>query len=210
MSWASRAANNLLPLSRERDSLVKALHEWRYTGNFNDLEAPIEECELCDHPEIRYQFEIKNQLTGSSLLVGSECIHRFNIAATDEEGHTLDREATHQKVERDRRHLIEEARKRRVIRALVALAHLDTDFKILSFVDYFQTRGAFTPKQLVLLLWRLSKLGVDHNPRDFKLTIKRKREKAQLELLEEWQLEKLQPCLSESQKVYLKKHEDNS
>src|ERR1043165_5380424 len=114
MSWASRVSENLLPLSKERDDLALALHEWRYAGNFNDLEAPEADCELCDHPEIRYQFEICNVHTGHTLLVGSECIHRFGIAATDEEGRTLDETETRKKVEKDRRKLIEDARKRRV------------------------------------------------------------------------------------------------
>lgn len=86
MSWAERAAANLLPLSKEKSDLANALREWRYTGDFHDLEAPIENCQLCDHPDIRYQFEIRNLLTGNTLLIGSECINRFGIAATDEEG----------------------------------------------------------------------------------------------------------------------------
>lgn len=203
MSWASRAASNLLPLSREHSNLGRALTEWRYTGNFNDLEVPSANCELCDHPDIRYQFEIQNLHTAEALLIGSECIHRFGIAATDEEGRTLSASDTRKKVEKDRRKLVEAARKRRVINALVALAHVDTDFNIASFVDYLQTRGAFTPKQLTIVLWRLSKFAISHDPRDFKLTIRRDREKAQLSSLPDWQIEKLLPCLSESQRVYL-------
>ena len=38
MSWASHAAANLLPLSRQQYDLRAALTEWRYTGNFHDLE----------------------------------------------------------------------------------------------------------------------------------------------------------------------------
>ena len=89
MSWASRAAANLLPLSRERRDLAQALKEWRYAGNYHDLETPSADCELCDHPNIRYQFEIQNLFTDEALLIGSECINRFGIAATDEEGRTL-------------------------------------------------------------------------------------------------------------------------
>ncbi len=203
MSWASRAAENLLPLSREQESLAQALREWRYTGEFHDLEAPVEDCELCDHPDIRYQFEIRNLHTAEALLIGSECIHRFGIAATDEEGRTLDAAGTRKKVERDRRKLIEEARKRRVIKALVALAHADTEFEIGSFIDYLQKRGSFTPKQLVTIFWRLERFGIDHDPRDYKFTIRRDREKGQLLALQDWQLQRLSPCFSDSQRTYL-------
>jgi len=203
MSWASRAADNLLPLSREQHDLALALREWRYTGEFHDLEAPIENCQLCDHPEIRYQFEIRNLHTAHALLIGSECIHRFGIAATDEEGRALDAIDTRRVVDRDRRKLIEDARKRRVVTALVALAHVDREFNITSFLDYLQKRGAFTPKQLGIVLWRLAKHGVAHDPRDFKLTIRRDREKAQLLSMEDWQLRRIASCLSDSQKTYL-------
>jgi hypothetical protein len=205
MSWASRAAANLLPLSRERCDLAQALKEWRYAGNYHDLETPSADCELCDHPDIRYQFEVQNLFTDAALLIGSECINRFGIAATDEEGRTLDAAGTRRKVGQDRRKLVEDARHRRVVSALVALAHKDQEFDIRSFVDYLQTRGAFTPKQLSIVLWRLSKFRVNHNPKDFKLTIKRNREKAQLRSLKDWELARVRPCLSDSQRAFLER-----
>jgi hypothetical protein len=203
MSWASRAAANLFPLSQERSDLTGALREWRYTGTYHDLEVPSADCELCDHPEIRYQFEIGNLHTGSTLLIGSECIHRFGIVATDEDGTALTTSETRKKVLKDRRRLIEEARRRRVVKTLVALAHADKEFNILSFVAYLQERGAFTPKQLSILFWRMTKYQIRFEPRDFKLTIRRDREKAQLAALPDWQLRRLLPCLSNSQQSYL-------
>lgn len=208
MSWAERAAANLLPLSREKSDLARALREWRYTGDFHDLEAPIEICQLCDHPDIRYQFEIKNLVTGRSLLIGSECINRFGIAATDAEGRTLSADDSRKKVSHDRRSLIEQARARRVITALVALAHADNAFNISSFIDYLQDRGAFTPKQLSTLLWRLSKFAIPYNPKDFRLTIRRNREKAQLRELKDWERRRIEPCLSDAQRSYLARVEN--
>lgn len=205
MSWASRAAKNLLPLSREKSDLARALDEWRYTGEFHDLEEPRETCQLCDHPDIRYQFEIENEHTSEALLIGSECIHRFGIVAIDEHGQKLDADATRKKVDKDRRKLIEEARKRRVIRALVELAHADEgEFDIASFINYLQDRGAFTPSQLALLAWRLKVRGIAHDPRDFKMIIRRGREKQQLLDFEDWKLARLVPYMSESQLEFLR------
>lgn len=203
MSWASRAAANLLPVSREQHDLARALKEWRYTGEFFDLDTPSADCELCDHPDIRYQFQIRNLFTGEPLLIGSECINRFGITATDEEGRTLDAEGTRKKVASDRHKLIEDARRRRVIAALVALAHTDQEFDIRSFIDYLQDRGAFTPKQLSLLLWRLDRKGVPHEPKDFRLSIRRNREKSQLLALKDFELERMKPCLTSIQRNYL-------
>lgn len=203
MTWAQRAARNILPLSRERSDLAAALREWRYEGGFQDLEAPDADCELCDHPDIRYQFEIRNRFTDARLQIGSECVNRFGISATGEDGVDLDAAGTKKKVSRDRRALVEAARKRRVINALVALSHADPDFNITSFIDYLQDRGAFTPKQLATLLWRFQKLSVPFEVRDFKLTIRRDREKQQLIEMQEWQLERLVPVMSPAQKRFL-------
>lgn len=205
MTWAARAAANLLPLSREQANLAIALREWRYTGDFHDLETPAADCELCDHPDIRYQFEIRNLHTGEVLLIGSECINRFGIVATDEEGRALDAAATRKKVARDRRRLVDDARKKRVVSSLVALAHVDTEFDIASFVNYLQTREAFTPKQVATLFWRLDKHRIKYNPRDYKLTIRRNREKAQLVELPDWQFNRVLPCLSPSQREFVDK-----
>ena len=205
MSWASRAAANLLPLSREKSDLAPALREWRYTGDYNDLEAPAADCELCDHPDIRYQFEIQNLHTGKTLLIGSECIHRIRYRRDRRRRADARRGRHPQEGGKDRRRLIEDARKRRVVKALVALAHADKEFEILSFVDYLQSRGAFTPKQFSILFWRLDKHRIRYDARDFKLTIRRDREKAQLVELADWQLQRLTPCLSESQRSYLAK-----
>jgi hypothetical protein len=203
MTWAQRAARNLLPLSRERFDLAAALKEWRYEGDFHDLETPSADCELCDHPDIRYQFEIRNGFTDSRLLIGSECINRFGIRATDDSGEELDADGTRKKVSRDRRSLVEAARKRREITSLVALVGADPEFKILSFIDYLQDRGAFTPKQLSFLLWRFEAKGIAFDIRDFKVTIRRNREKDQLLEMSEWQLQKLLPAMSVTQKQFL-------
>lgn len=203
MSWAQRAARNIIPLSIEKSNLAAALREWRYEGGFHDREATDADCELCDHPDIRYQFEIRNQFTDAKLQIGSECINRFGISATGDDGEDLDAAGTRAKVSRDRRALIEEARKKRVITALVALSQADPEFRIVSFIDYLQERDAFTPRQLDTLLWRLAKYRVPVDARDFKLTIRRGREQAQLLSMTDWQIERLKPAMSPTQRQFL-------
>ncbi len=36
-----------------------------------DHEEPVETCQLCEHEQLRYHFEIKNAITNKALLVGS-------------------------------------------------------------------------------------------------------------------------------------------
>ena len=191
MSWATRSATNLLPLSLEKRSLNRALREWTYTGDMYDLEEPIELCELCDHPDIRYQFKIVNALNANELLVGSECINRFGILALGDEGETLNRSESRRKVSRDRRYLVNEARKKKLINTLVELSRHEENFDITSFIGYVQDREAFTPNQLGLLFWRLDHFQIKYNPTDFKIIISRGREKNQLLLMEEWKAKEI-------------------
>lgn len=203
MNWASRSAENILPYSEEKKNLAVALDEWTYTGEMHDLESPIETCELCNHPDIRYQFNIRNVHNDNELLVGSECINKFEIKAVSDEGKILNRSESRKKVNRDRRHLVTEAAKKRLINSLVELSRKDDEFNIESFIDYVQDRGSFTPNQLSALIWRLDKHNVTYKPSDFKLTIRRNREKEQIRSMPDWKIEKLWRSLSSSQKQWV-------
>lgn len=205
--WTENVKTNLLPLSIEKNDLRKALAEWFYTGNTYDLSYPDENCELCNHQGIRFQFEIQNYLTKSILLIGSECILRFSISAVDDQGKVLDQKETTKKVHKDRRQLISDARTKRVINSLVELAQKDTKFDgIDSSIEYFQERGAFSPKHLLFLLWRMKESGVSFNKSDFKMTIKRNREKDQLLDMKDWEVRKILPAMSASQQKWYQEH----
>lgn len=209
MSWIERIVGSLAPLSTEQEDAQAMIAEWFYTGNAYDLEQPIEHCQLCDHPDIRYQFEIENEHTSNELLVGSECIKRFRISAIDKSGSRLGERASREKVDRDRSKLIQDAKQRRVVNALVELSMEDEEFEIESFIEYYRKRGAFTPNQLKTMIWRLIQHGIDFRPSDFKMTLKRQREQDQLRRMENWQVAKLWPCMSSAQRSsYTRRHGD--
>ena len=208
MNWAQRSAANLLPLSVEKSRLPVALHEWLYAGQMYDMGAPQEQCELCEHPDIRYQFKIINRHNGNEMLVGSECINKFGILATDALGNILNRDESRRRVNRDRRFLVNEAKKQNLINTLVALSAVEEQFDIDSFISYVVDRDAFTPGQLGLLFWRLDQHGIEYTPTDFKLTIKRDREKEQLRRMEKWKLRKLWPAMSAHQRKWVHEHTD--
>jgi hypothetical protein len=201
--WLQRVKKSIIPLSIEKKDIRKALAEWFYTGENYDLECPSEDCELCGHTNIRYQFTIQNRKTSKELLIGSECITRFEIPAVDDSGKILSPKETEKVVSKGRRKLITDAKERRMIQALLELKKKEERFDVDSFITYFKDRGAFTPKQLALLTWRLDENDVPWNPTDFKITIKRKREKKQLLGLENYQIQAILPCLSPPQKKFL-------
>uniref|UniRef100_A0A914DHC9 Uncharacterized protein n=1 Tax=Acrobeloides nanus TaxID=290746 RepID=A0A914DHC9_9BILA len=201
-SYIERVKENLFPLSIEKEDLSKAFKEWLYNENAFDLEQDVEDCQLCNHPNIRYQFEIVNKHNENELLVGSECIKRFNIAATDEFGNILNQEESRKKVDKSRRKLISDASKRRAITSLIRLSAVEEKFDIDSFIGYLQDNGAFTPNQLSTLDWRMNEHKIRHNPGDFKMKIRRDREKDQLREMEDWKIRKLWPYMSVNQQKW--------
>ncbi|MGE7980421.1 hypothetical protein [Psychrobacillus sp. NPDC093200] len=200
MTWIVRVGNNIFPLSEEKFDIRIALSEWRYEGEMYDLEVAEEVCEICGHQNIRYQFEIVNKYNNNTMLIGSECITKFEIPVLNEEGYVLSNREAKRKVNSDRRKLVTEAKEKHVINSLVRLSALDENFDIESFILYFKNRKAFTPNQLAILIWRLDKAKVEYNKSNFKLIITRNREKQQLNDMEEWKLKKILPCMSSTQK----------
>jgi hypothetical protein len=203
MQWLTKSRANLLPLSVELDHFEWARQEWRYTGETYDLKAPIGRCELCDHPEIRYQFKIVNLLNGKELRVGSECVKMFPAVVL---GQVLNRDDSRRLVSTDKRHLVSGARKRRLINTLVVLAQVEERFDIGSFITYVQDRGGFTPKQLSTLFWRLDYHRIAYSPPDFKMVIRKNIEQDQLCKMDDWMIAKLLPAMSKSQRDWVRKN----
>jgi len=67
-------------------------------------------------------------------------------------------------------------------------------------------RDAFTPNQLALLFWRLDQHEIEYSPRDFKIVIRRDREKNQLRQMEDWKIKKLWASMSTSQRTWVKQN----
>ena len=180
-----------------------ALREWRYDGDCQDYEEMIETCQMCEHPDLRYHFKIENDLTGFDLWVGSECITRFDIAAVDQHGDVVQGEAAARIVAADRARLQEAARRKRLLATLRELWMVDAAYRetIQEMAGYVETRGAFTPKQMSLLAWRLKANKVKHAPRDFTVIMRRDREKDQVRQMDDWRFGQLAPYLSASQLV---------
>jgi hypothetical protein len=207
MNWLSSAITNLLPLSYEKIHLQQALKEWEYRGDMFDLESPQETCKLCGHQDIRYQFEIVNKHNTNTLLVGSECIKKFeDIAVLDADGNVMALDAAKQKIDSDRRKLITDAQTKSLLNSLIALSRKEEQFDISSFEEGYKVRGAFTPKQLATLIWRFEKYKVPFNKLYFNIYIRRQKDKDALLALADFQIQKMFPCLSDSQKTFLRKN----
>lgn len=197
--WTERAASTLLPLSRA-STLGAALREWSYTGRFFELEATEGTCELCGQQGLSYHFEIHNRDTAASLLVGSECIKRFAITGIDEDGRWLDSEATSKLVDRHRRGLVEDARQKRVMTALLKLGQKLPDFDAADFIGFVDDTGAFTPNQVAMIFWRLDTAGVEYRPTDWKVRMRRNSDLAQLRTMKSAAFKRVMTALTAAQR----------
>lgn len=203
MNSFETARKTLLSLSKAKRDYDRAVAEWDYFGEFHDNVVSSATCQLCGQPNIRYEFQIVNRHNQNTLLVGSECITKFGITVYDEYGNRITGKSARARVASDKRRLVADAKTDSVINSLLTLASKDPVFEIQDFIRYYQDRGAFTPKQLSLLMWRLKALKVPHNKSHFKLTIKRDVEKRALLRLEDFKLAQIKPCLSTSQLQWL-------
>lgn len=211
MSWASEAAKSLLPLSVEKRSLEKALKEWFYTDRFEDLEEAIETCQLCQHPDIRYQFEIQNRHTGHQLLVGSECITKFEIDVLDEDGRKLNKDEARSKVLSHRRQLVEAARQKRVVRNLIELGKTGgfwSSDNVDSFIGYYRSEDGFTPNQMRSVMWGLQNNRIKFKQTDFKLKIKQHKWRDQVVSMSSADRATIWGCLTKAQQESIQKRMD--
>lgn len=209
MTHLDTTIKTIFQLSSEEKDLSKAFKEWVYEGNMHDTGESTHVCELCGQTDLRFQFEIRNIQNQNSLLIGSECIKKFNsISVLDSDGNKLDVVSARKKVDSDRRSLVTDAKKRHVINSLVQLSWKDedSDYKIEDFIKYLNDRGAFTPDQLAFLFWRLDVCNVSFQKSYFKLVMKRNRERTQLLTMPEWKLRKIEDTFSSSQRLWVKEN----
>ena len=176
-SYTQRVRESILPLSIA-GSLPEAFKEWSFTGHTEDHEEPCETCELCGQEGLRYHFEIHNDLTARSLLVGSHCILQFDVAVF-EDGRRLTPTETKKKLAK----LVEKMRLESCIRALERLARAESNEILENALSYYRRNKKLTPKQAFVVFWRLRKNGFDHDPSFFNVTLRKQRYAADLKAM---------------------------
>ncbi len=206
--WLNKAKENLFNSSVEKNNLQKAITEWSVTENVIDYLEEVESfedfyasCELCEHPNLRWHFEILNEYTNKSLWVGSKCILKFGIRLLDEYGS----EYNHEEKEKKLNSIITRKRKsikdEKLLSILRKLWNRDTEFRsyIEKSVKFFKKNNSFTPKQILTIDWRLSKHHIKFAKEIFKVRIRNQKERDEIYNLEDWQKEKLIKYLTHDQ-----------
>jgi len=177
-TYPQRVADNILPLSMA-GTLPEAFQEWYFTDNIEDHETADEDCELCDHEQLRYHFEIKNRNTNRVLWVGSSCILKFQVQVF-ENGALLDSKSSKKKLN----DIKIQMRLDSCIKALRNLAAKESNDILSNALAFYLKNKYLTPKLAFVVFWKLNSNKIDHSPSFFKVSLKRdkyKRDLAQME-----------------------------
>ena len=192
--FVEQAQRRILPLS-EAKTLKEAFAEWGFTGITEDHEEPIETCRLCGKDGLRYHFQIRNECNGNTLMVGSHCILRFELAVYSEQGVRLS-------LADAKKHL--NSRMKRMhydacIRALEELSSSENSEILSGALDYYREHRCLTPAQAAVVVWRLKANGVEHKIDFFKLRWRQKDRDA-IYKMEEWRVHRIWPMFNAKQK----------
>jgi len=89
-----------------------------------------------------------------------------------------------------------------VLSVLDRLARADDDCgsTITELSERYATAACFSPKQMLLIQWRLAKNGIEHEPSNFAVSLRSDKEIAQLRGFDEWRKKKIAPYLSWDQR----------
>lgn len=75
-----------------------------------------------------------------------------------------------------------------------------------SFASYLRSRGAFTPRQMVMLFGLFRRHKIYYQAADFKIIIKKHREQEQLKFMSDTEIKIIWGVLSKDQKQWAKTH----
>ncbi len=193
-NYPQRVRDNILPLS-VADTLPTAFEEWSFTDRTIDHEEPIEICQLCEHEELRYHFEIKNALTQRILWVGSQCILKFGLSVF-ENATRLTPILAKKKLER----LMQQMRLQSCLNALRKLAAAENNEILSNALTFYEKNKYLTPKYAYVVLWRLQYHKIDHSSSFFKVNLKKARYKSDFCEMENRRVHVMWPALTSAQR----------
>lgn len=158
-------------------------NQWTFTGKFIDHGSPSAVCGLCGNQKLRYHFLIAHRETGEAMWVGSQCILNFGVS--DKRISKRQREARRESSQADDAALGQE-RVLAIIDQLQNVYHQVTQAdqrKIRWLVGKFQQCGAFSPQDAAWIFQVMLVCGVRPEFELFPISLRTKKEKAELSAL---------------------------
>ncbi|MFM5460380.1 hypothetical protein ACSZNX_02455 [Aeromonas veronii] len=189
-----RVRNNILPLSIS-GKLPQAFDEWYFTDNTIDHGHATETCQLCEQEDLRYHFEIANKLTNNKLLVGSQCILKFDLPVF-EHGRRLTNHGAKKKLEQ----LMQKMHFESCMGALKELNDIEENPILSTAISYYRKNKYLSPRLAFVVMWRLSVHKIAYNPSFFKINLSLKKHKSDLMEMPLSQVHKIWHSLNSSQR----------
>lgn len=160
------------------------IYQWNVSDNGWKENCTL--CSICSR-RIQYEFEIVNRDDeNDSMIIGCECVKKFDSDL-------------HNELVISKRKLLKNKKIQYVLDFLVDLSSRESTFDYNGMIEYFEERGWFTPKQILLLIQKSERFRIPINPVNFKVMLTRDREKFQLRQMSNWDKLKLTPFLSKAQ-----------
>jgi hypothetical protein len=208
--WIETSKRNLLHGSLSQN-FKTALAEWSFTGEVRDGGSGNEEelvCELCAHPDLKAQYEIKNFETNKILWVGSSCILKFTeIAIFDANKKLLENP---EEREQELKNRYQRYCNKLAVMPVRELWKLAPDLhEWLKPVGKAVKKGyPLSPETAALLFGYMDQHKLAYKPKLYKVSLQAFVDKFELERLTESEFELIKPTLSQSQiKSAMKKRE---
>ena len=195
-SWEERLQQRFEGYQKEGTEFFR---QWAYTGSFRDYGQPSAVCEMCGTPGLRYHYLVAHRTTGEAIWVGSQCVLNFELGEETQK-HRLKaqrdaQQALHEQIHQDRvQSLIEQ------LQAAYQKAGQSEQRKIRWMVGKYQRRGAFSPSDAAWLLQVMLVCGVQPEVENFPISLRTKREKAELRGLSVTEKKLVTACLTDEQK----------
>ncbi|MCB0032997.1 MAG: hypothetical protein KDE51_03170 [Anaerolineales bacterium] len=202
--WSEISQENLLSRSQEQEDFLAAIKEWKHTGEVIDHLEPIEICQICEHPKLRYHYEIENRITKAILQVGSSCIEKFNIAVYDSEGNELFGKAKTKQLKEELKNKQQEM----MLEPLRVLYKGSTEGEretIEWYVDEFKDRNGFSPRNLLNVFKSMNERSIEYIPHIYKVVVRSDEDKEELYSMSDEEKELIWSSLSTSQQGRYKK-----
>jgi hypothetical protein len=198
MSWAQTVTKNLLPLS-VADTLQGAMREWSATGDCEIREEADGTCELCEHEDIRYEFEINNDLNGNQMTaVGSTCITKF-IRLYDGDQEIIGEANKGAYLAKRRQEAIDGLRKDKAWSVLLAIQQREPAFPAQNL--HLSWDKGHTIKQLWWILSKGRHFGIPVDLSLFNASLRKERYREQVNDLPPWKYAKIRPAFSPAQRA---------
>jgi len=207
--WVKTAEFNLLQHSVNQSGYAAAKNEWRVGdqvidnyGDDADFTEDSPSCELCEHEDLRWQFEIINRENNNKLLVGSTCIKQFDIAIVnadktlilgEDRDKVLQKRIDEQKKENNYNELLEKLR-------ILWKKDLKNRKKIEEIAKRWKVEKKFDPRDGYFIRFRLNLHGMPLDRCRMEISLRSTENKMQVVQMTKDEISILEEVLTSAQK----------